>query len=499
MSEKLSSEIYSPQVSCELGFHLIDLAKDLHIVFIYIMKKLLLCFVLILSAECFEFLIYVSSLSSSLPSPEARDVIQANVNSQRETLAAPLHQDQKSSSEFPTARADLKPFTKHHDLSHMVASNYSVALPASESNDLGTAKNAVGVVLPLSGKWESVGQKILKGIEIAGGVFSNGPTPNVEYIIRDYGNNEDSIPSIIDDLDRNQKVTAIIGPVGEHAGDIACREMQTRHLPAIIFTQAEIPPKEGTFCFRNFLTIDLQAKAILSAARSMGITRFAVMSPNDHFGKTFAERFQRMAPSNGITVVRAITYSPQDVDFKVQLKTLFSTPKKSPAQGHPVDKSAGRGGEFDAILIPDSASNTAMIASYMSYLTIKNVRLFGPTLWDTPDLLRVGGRYVENAVFLSGFFPNTILTSAQEFNRSFSTTFHYTPSVWEACAYDAACILQDFFQSQSPSREALRVHLSTLKNYHGASGTISLYSNGTLEKSVYLLSIKDGAIYEIHP
>ena len=391
-------------------------------------------------------------------------------------------------------------FISQMDLSNLVASNYPVALPSSGNNEPeSTPRNAIGVIIPLSGKWESVGQKILKGIEIAGGVFSNGAAQNIEYIIRDYGNNEDSIPSIIDELDRTQKVVAIIGPVGEHAGDIACKEAQARHLPAIIFTQAEITPKIGTYCYRNFLTIDLQAKALLNAASSMGIRRFAVMIPDDRFGKTFAEKFQRLSPSFGITILKSITYSPQSVDFKQQLKTLFSGGKKTPAKGRPGDISLGKGGDIEAILIPDTAANAAMIASYISYLNIKNIRLFGPTLWDTPDLLKAGGRYIENAVFLSGYYHGTILSAAQDFNRSFTNTFHYSPSVWEACAFDVAQILQAYTQSQKPSREALKDYLASLKNFHGVSGTTSFSSDGTLEKTIYLLTIKGGIIYEIHP
>lgn len=384
--------------------------------------------------------------------------------------------------------------------SAMAASDSDVTQPDTLKNIfISNPRNAIGVILPLSGKWESVGNKILKGIEIAGGVFSNDATQNIEYIIRDYGNNEDSIPSIIDELDRTQKVVAIIGPVGEHAGDIACKEAQARHLPAVIFTQAEIPPKIGTYCYRNFLTIDLQAKALLNAARSMGITRFAVMIPDDRFGKTFAERFQRLSPSFGITILKSITYSPQSVDFKQQLKTLFSGGKKTPAKGRPGDMSLGKGADIEAVLIPDNAANAAMISSYISYLNIKNIRLFGPTLWDTPDLLKAGGRNIENAVFLSGYYHGTILSAAQDFKRSFTNTFHYTPSVWEACAFDAAQILQAYTQSQGPSREALKDYLASLKNYPGVSGTTSFSSDGALDKSTYILTIKDGSIYEIHP
>ena len=382
------------------------------------------------------------------------------------------------------------------DQGRILAANYPLALPDSAGSPAWPlSRKAVGVVIPLSGKWESVGQKILKGIQTASGVFTSGPAQNVEYIIMDYGNNEGSIPSIIDELDRTHRVVAVIGPVGEQACEIACKELQARHLPAIMFTQAETAPMAGTNCFRNFLSVDLQAKALLNAARSMGITRFAIMSPDDRFGKTFADKFARMSQSFGITIIKAISYSQRNLDFKQELKTLFPGGRKTSTQL----KALGSRSDIEAILVPDSAANAAMISSYVSYLNIRHVRLFGPTLWDTPELLKAGGRSLEDAVFLSGYYQGSILSAAQDFNRSFTDTFHQSPSVWEACSFDTAQILQVFTSSGNPSREALRNYLASLRNYHGVSGTTSFYPDGALEKSVYVLSIKDGLIYEIHP
>ncbi len=50
-----------------------------------------------------------------------------------------------------------------------------------------------------------------------------------------------------------------------------------------------------------------------------------------------------------------------------------------------------------------------------------------------------------------------------------------------------------------PSREALKDYLASLKNYPGVSGTTSFSSDGALDKSTYILTIKDGSIYEIRP
>lgn len=352
-------------------------------------------------------------------------------------------------------------------------------------------EDVVGVIVPLSGKWESVGQKILRGVLAAQGVFGPGRASGAQYVIRDYGDSEETIPAIIDELDRAYSVAALIGPVGERASEIVCREAQLRGIPAVMFTQAEMSSGSGTYCFRNFLTIDMQARALLAAARSMGITRFGVMSPDDHFGRTFAERFERQAPSFGIRVVGSRVYPLQKADYGKELAALFPGPKRSSARTGP--------GDPEAILVPDSAQNAAVIASYMSYLKIRNVRLFGPTLWDSPELLKVGGRHVEDAVFISGFFQGSQDRPVQDFTRVFQDAFHAQPSVWEACAYDTARILQDFLQQARPSRSGLRSYLAGLRRYEGASGTTSFLPDGSLEKSTHLLTIRGGGVLEIRP
>ncbi|VFU13468.1 conserved exported hypothetical protein [anaerobic digester metagenome] len=349
------------------------------------------------------------------------------------------------------------------------------------------AKKTIGVLVPLSGKWETVGQKVLKGIQFASRVFSTDDSPQVEYLIRDYGNDEQSIPSIIEELDTREDIIALIGPVGESAGSIACAEARKRGIPSFLFTRADVVPNQISYCFSNFISIDVQAEALLRAAADMNISRFAVFYPSDHFGNSFTRIFSSKAPEFGISVVRTVEYSSDLVDFKGAVKKLVEhLPENNPP-------------DFDALLIPDTAINSAMVASYLPYLNIKGVRLFGPTLWDSPDFIRVGGRYVDDSVFVSGFFANSQLDYVQEFNDQFYYTFGYNPSVWEASAYDTATILQNLISGDPASREALQGLIASLQDYPGLTGSTSFSPDGSVEKIIYVLSVKNSAVYEIAP
>jgi ABC-type branched-subunit amino acid transport system substrate-binding protein len=149
-----------------------------------------------------------------------------------------------------------------------------------------------------------------------------------------------------------------------------------------------------------------------------------------------------MAPPFGVQVVRTRVYAPSRVDFRQELEALFPGRKKA----------AARGDDVEAVLVPDSAKNAALAASYLTFLRIR-ARLFGPSLWDSPEFVKVGGRHVEDAVFLSGFLPDSVLAPEKDFGSAFRPPSHAPPSVWEASAYDAARIVQGYLAGHGPSRQ----------------------------------------------
>ena len=366
-------------------------------------------------------------------------------------------------------------------------------------------RKTIGVVVPLSGKWESVGQKVLNGVEFASRVFSKDNTPNVEYIIRDYGSDESAIAGIIEELDREHNVISIIGPIGEAAGGISCSETQAREIPSFMFTRGDIVSSEESYCFRNFVSVDIQVATLLQVASDLNITRFAILAPTDHFGNIFTDLFIKKAPDYGIEIIRQVEYSPKLVDFKEAVSKLIADiPKEIPEENQ--DETTAEETteiviepDFDALLIPDTAINAAMVASYLPYFGIEGVRLFGPTLWDTPDFIRVGGKYVDEAIFVSGFFLNSQLEFVRDFTNSFYYTFGYNPSVWEASAYDTAAILQNLLEGEIHTKQSLRRQIATVKDYPGLTGVTSFYQDGSVDKAIYVLTVKGSTIYEIVP
>ena len=55
--------------------------------------------------------------------------------------------------------------------------------------------------------------------------------------------------------------------------------------------------------------------------------------------------------------------------------------------------------DFDAVFIPDTHQAAGLIAPHLAFHEVRGVTLLGPSAWNHPGLLELGGRHVEGAVF----------------------------------------------------------------------------------------------------
>lgn len=360
------------------------------------------------------------------------------------------------------------------------------------SDDESNSRKTVGVILPLSGKFKPYGLKLLKGVEMASNIYTGEGSQKIEYIIRDYGSDEARLSDIIEDMDRNNNVIAIMGPMGTQA----CKATFKKGIPTFIYSKENLIPHEGSCCYGSYLTIGTQVTTLLKTARNQGIKRFALLCPSDTFGRTFRDAFVKTAPQYNIEVVFSQEYADDTKDFSKVVKLFRDTMRKQKKPG----KQKYMNTQIlpvEAVMIPDTATNASTIAAYFPYYGIKDIRLFGTDLWDTPDFIRLGGKNIEDACFVSGFYADSSSLRVRDFVSTFSAIFDSSPTIWEASAYDTACIIRQMIEKGIDSRGELNEAISSLKDYKGATGTISFYSDGSTRKEITVLTVRDGSIIEV--
>jgi len=376
-------------------------------------------------------------------------------------------------------------------LKEIKTASYGDASPAPDAP-------AIGVLLPLKGAYAQFGEDALSGILLAADVFGGGTGAKVEIMVRDVSEPA-FVESAVSELSGERRVAAMVGPLLSSTAVEAARHAQKKRVPLITLTQKDGITGAGDYIFRSFLTPSAQAASVAEYATRAGKRKFAILYPQNSYGIELTKFFEKEVAKRGGTVVRAAAYQPGATNFGEEIKRLFGMEMEERREGRRLIKQYTATVKIDALFIPDYYETVGLIAPYMDYYNIKDVLLLGANGWNSEKLISLGGKNVEGAVFVDGFFPASTRPGTREFVRKFSDAYGRTPGVLEAQAYDAAMMLIYAMKGIGPGvdRDALKNRLTKIRGFSGAGGEITFDGNGEAVKKLFLLTVRGGRIIEV--
>jgi branched-chain amino acid transport system substrate-binding protein len=374
---------------------------------------------------------------------------------------------------------------------------------------------SIGVLLPLSGKYEELGQKAWTGIEFAIAQFGSiYKTPGVSAVIRDSGSDREQTARATAEL-ASEQVAAIIGPMIN--AEVAAEEAQIQKVPIITLTLADKITEYGDYVFRNFLTPQMQIKSMVSLlVNSMGIKRFAILYPKEKYGTTHMNLFWDEVVLQGGVVVGSEPYDVTITDFKGPIKKLsglfndisdnlltqrlenFISTYEQYGTYYTPNGSGKPLADFGAIFIPDSPVKVGMIIPQLSYYDISGAYLLGTNLWHSENFIRLVGDYSQKAILTDGFFAGSNNPRVRSFVNEFQATYGQAPGFIEAVAYDTAMLLMEVLaQNNILYRTQLKDALTQVTNFPGITGNTSFDQTGEAQKGAYVLCIKNKRFVEL--
>ena len=380
------------------------------------------------------------------------------------------------------------------------------------------SRYTIGCLLPLSGYYKAFGGRALKGIELALGQFcSQGDRPSIKIIIKDTGSDPDIAVNAVKEL-FEEHVAAIIGPI--FTAESAALEAQSRGIPIVTITQKDNIADTGDYVFRNFFTPKMQVETIVSyAIEELELKNFAILYPNENYGKVFMNLFWDEIMAYDGKVVGVESYELDSTDFADPIKKLVglyyelpedlkNTDELIEGEDKSDDFEEGKNEneddepkpviDFDAIFIPDSPKRAGLIIPQLSFYDVDNVYLFGTNLWRSDTLIKMARQYVQNAIMPDIFFAESSSEKVRDFVRTFEKTFREKPDFIEAVAYDTAMMLfQIVSRPDVRFRSAVKNELMKLSNFQGVTGLTSFDNNGGFKKDLYLLKIKGNKFVEL--
>ncbi len=405
-------------------------------------------------------------------------------------------------------------------------------------------KTKIGVVLPLSGKAAILGEKVLQGIQMAFNSLSPAEREVLELAVRDSEGDHLKAATVVRELAQDGSVIAIIGPVFSMSVSSVASIADDFHLP--IFSPSasqEGIPELSKYLFRNSITNRLQGKTIAEyAVNNLNMKRFVTIYPDDNYGRYLKDIFIENIALLGGEVLAEKSYSGNDTDFKEQIKGIGGmtdeemkknalevideiTTEEEPdkeritrlrgKEGHdglsileievegdplvnPKTIKPGLRLNYDAIFIPGYHDKVGLIIPELAFYNITGVKCLGDNGWNSPDLIKIGGKYINGSIFVDGFFVNSHHPLTRRFVKDFRDIFRRNPDILSAQAYDAARIIITIFREGARAREDIKDALFMVKDYPGVSGKTTILPSGDSEKSLYILTIKNKKIVQIN-
>lgn len=383
--------------------------------------------------------------------------------------------------------------------------------------ELSVKTDTFGCLLPLSGPFAPFGEEVLKGVQLGLGVFgsADGDGPRLEMLIKDTKGSPETASQAMKALANQEHVIGVIGPLSSKASVAAARVAEKLGVPIITLTQREGITGEGKMVFRNFLVPSKEIKKIISTAVvDLDLKRFAILYPDNPYGRFFMNKFWDGIDEAGAAITAVESYKPDQTDFAEQIKKMTGLYYPRPASlvkklwemktPYELETEIEPDGpqpiiDFDAIFIPDSYQRIIMIAPQLMYYDVTGVQLIGTSLWQSPKLIEMAGKYVQGAIFPSGFFRNQPDPEVRGFVRSYEKNFNAKPGILAATGYDTAGILNAVMNDFSiRTRNELRKALLAIHGYHGVTGSISFDAQGDVEKEPLMLTISGRHMIVFH-
>ncbi|HON42703.1 MAG TPA: ABC transporter substrate-binding protein, partial [Bacillota bacterium] len=128
----------------------------------------------------------------------------------------------------------------------------------------------------------------------------------------------------------------------------------------------------------------------------------------------------------------------------------------------------------------------------------------GGDTFEAPEFIEIGGKNVEGVYFSTHYSADAPVTPASEkFVAQYKAKFKTAPNTFAALGYDCYNLILDAIErAGSSDPKAIRDAIAKTKGFVGATGIITLDSNGDATKSAVVLVVKDGQfklVDVVHP
>lgn len=344
-----------------------------------------------------------------------------------------------------------------------------------------SAEIPIGVYGALSGAEASFGTSTVNGVRLAadeinaaGGVLGR----KIRLVVEDDQGRAEEASSVVTKLVTSDNVIALIGENSSNQSLAAAPIAQSNGVPMVSPSSTNPAVTEkGEYIFRVCFTDPYQGKALAAFVRDTlkANTAAVLIDKKNDYSVGLAEFFSKEFTAAGGRVVAQQSYVGGDAEFRPQLTTF-------------------RSAKPDVVFIPGFYTDAGQIAIQARDLGL-NVPLIGGDGWDSPTVIEIGGKSVENSYFSDHYFVGDDRPVVKQFVAEMNKRHGKNPEATAALGYDALKIIAAAItRAGSLDRKAIRDQIAATRDYQGVSGTITMGPDRNPIKPVAMIKIENGVM-----
>jgi branched-chain amino acid transport system substrate-binding protein len=353
----------------------------------------------------------------------------------------------------------------------------------------------LGAFFDLSGRAAFIGtptklvaEMVVDKINSEGGI--NGK--QLELVIGDTEANPAKAASLAKKFIYKDNVAAIIGPTMTDTG-MTVKAMAEKGQTPIFMTVGGDPVimggKFGPFdwVFKSPQRSSIAVQRLFDYLRAKGLTKIALLSAADGFGKDGARWIKKLAPEYGIEILAEESFGTRDTDMTAQL-----TNAKNANPQAIVTWTIGPAGSI-------VAKNKAQLGIDLPLFQCHG--LPDPKYIELAGAASEGDRMPSTKLLVADALPDTDPQKAviQEFIRLYKEKGYdkqFPINTHSGYAWDAIMIVANAMKQVGTDKAALREAIENTKGYVGVSGIYNLTAedhNGLDTSSMVIVQVKDGS------
>jgi ABC-type branched-subunit amino acid transport system substrate-binding protein len=151
---------------------------------------------------------------------------------------------------------------------------------------------------------------------------------------------------------------------------------------------------------------------------------------------------------------------------------------------------------YDAIFLPGFFDKVGLIVPQLVFYNINSPTLLGTGGWNSPELTKLTGKYMQKGYFVDGFYSQSKRSDVTKFIKEYKNTFSENPTTLSAQSYDVAKMYIQSIRSGAKSRIQVKDALLKIRNFMGASGETAILPTGEVDKKLFTMKIIKNKILE---